>query len=137
MDAYERLYKFIEDREKIPFEWGKQDCVNFAIRAIEAFKGVSGVSKYCTWRSEYEAMKILKVYGDTLLEAVRNLSSGIGLKEKDKALINRGDIVVYQGINGHTCGVCIGDKIVCPGTFGLIYLPIKNIEILGCFKIEV
>ena len=128
---YARLNDYIDKCRHTPFAWGLHDCVTFILGAIDAQRGVqTGIEKYITWKSEEESDALLKLYGDTLADVMQNVCGGIGVVEVDKAFAQKGDIVIYIGIAGQTCGVCIGNKIAVPGTLGLIYLPMKNIEML-------
>ena len=135
VDRYNLLTDHIENSRLLPFEWGKNDCVTFALRYVEKLIDKDLVDRFCIWKSEEEAEKKIKVFGKDLIEATTNCADGLGLRKKDVRFLKRTDILVIDGINGQTIAICVGDKLIAPGPVGIVFMPIDLSKIYACFEV--
>jgi len=103
------------------FEWGKNDCVLFAVGSIQSVTGQR--IKIPEYSNKVQAMKIIQMFGslDKLIDQylIRNKSP------------KRGDIVLINSnyFNGSSAGlgVCVGQNAVALSKKGLINIPMQNV----------
>lgn len=114
-----RLDAYIEQRRRMPFAWGMQDCCQFAREGVRAITGADpakgwGLRRYTTARG---AASTLKRIG-----GVSALPARAGLEPVRVALARRGDVVEREG----TLGICIGAHVAFAGEGGLIFTPVLD-----------
>ena len=139
-----RLRTLIVERAKVPFEWGKNDCVSFAADVIEAMTGMDvidwGRGKYS---NKEEALMVLKDhFGVGVFKTFDRIFEEHGFTQTDS--IKGGDIafVVIENLdpeasemfNHLTLMVGVGDgAITGPGKDGLVL--IKKYELVKAWTL--
>lgn len=84
------LSEYLMSRRKMPFEWGKNDCLSFVAGAILAVSGRDFREEYNT---EEEAKAILKNYGGI----AGMISNRLGHKGSNNVrMAGRGDVVIAE-----------------------------------------
>lgn len=82
------LSDYLVERKKMPFEWGKNDCLSFVAGAIFAVSGQDFHEEYST---EEEANEILKKHGGV----IGMISNRLGHEGSENVrMAGRGDVVV-------------------------------------------
>lgn len=117
-----RLVAFVETRRDLPFAWGGNDCVTFALGAVQAITGTT--LKAPGWTNEDEALRLLvELRG---IEAAT--ASLLGEPSDNWRRARRGDVaLIGEEKNGGGVGpimVCIGANLVGPGLDGLQTRPV-------------
>ncbi len=116
-DWCEKLYEQIDAHLHRSFSWGDNDCCLFAARAVDAM---------CDSNHE---MVLREKYQDeaSALEYIAR-SGGIAAavdtfigSHKVEARPMRGDVVLFEGSNGETLGICLGRYTAAMGTDGVVY----------------
>jgi hypothetical protein len=131
-----KLGKYIDSKRGVPFKWGVNDCCTFTLGAVAAMTGRTDLVTDNRWTNQREASKAIKASGGTLLSAVTNFNKAVGAKEISTRYAGVCDVVVFNWINGQTCGICLGRRVVCTGTEGLIFIPMAKVDLVGCFRLE-
>jgi hypothetical protein len=104
-----------------PFEWGTNDCCQFTLgHWCDLCTGVNHFSKY-KYSNEIGALKILKKHKG--VDGLATLHLG---ESKQPLMAQRGDIVLFDGEQGHTLGICIGAKIAAVGPLGLVIVSMNK-----------
>lgn len=106
-----------------PFVWGENDCCLFACNCIEAITGTDLARTFRGYTTRDEAMAFIAGYGG-LYQLAATICREHGVPEMPPLQARRGDVVLFEGGEGGTLGICIGDKIVAPGDNGLVGYPI-------------
>lgn len=121
------LSMYLSETKSKPFEWGENDCVLFAAKAINKITGNNIYKKYQSYKTEEEAKKIISEFGS--LEALVNFHLGDGFTNYLKA--KRGDVVLMR-IPEETLGIVddSGQRIACVTKDGLIRLPLKKASLV-------
>lgn len=110
-----RLIRYVQSKNRKPFEIGENDCATFWIGAVAAMTGHRPVQ--VTWRNTADCVAMLRANDDSLERAFQiNEALGPGLAF-DRLTLSRGDIVVYHQPNqGDTFGlVWDQDYLLGPG----------------------
>jgi hypothetical protein len=113
-----RLAAFIEERRRVPFKWGRNDCCLFAADWILSATGRDIAAPLRGYRSALGAMRRVKARG----EDVEDLPGALGLREIPPAMAWRGDLVSADTPDGRAICVCDGRHLVGPGPDGLAFL---------------
>lgn len=114
----EKLLDFINSRQAVPYEWGKNDCVTYVLGAVEAQTGKK-VTKL-KWHDSKSALGVLKRY-KTLEHAF-----DLHFKRIPPSMAKRGDIAgIADDVFGIHTGIVEGEKIVGPGDKGNKRFPRK------------
>jgi hypothetical protein len=126
----QRLFKYTCSMLSVPFEYGKNDCILFAASCVEAVTGEDPASEHRgTYSTETGALRIILESGaQSLGEFV-----GLYLPEKPVALMQRGDVGIFDGPDGEFVAVCQGKESVGPTSRGLIH--VKTIQAKQAFKV--
>ncbi len=90
------LHEVISERQRVPFEWGAQDCVTFAAACIESITGVDPIADLEPWSDERSALRRIAEVGG--VEAW--LDEHYGRVEWHGAM--RGDVGVIDQASGTT-----------------------------------
>ena len=102
----------IEAARTRPFEYGRHDCVTWAMSVRAKILGIAQPDWIGRYKTEKGAARVLKRAGyDSLEEAGRGV---LGVPLSSPLMAQRGDIVL-----GEAFGVCIGSDAVFPGETGL------------------
>lgn len=105
------LPEYIAARLKMPFTWGKHDCVCFAIGWVEIATGIDYLGKYQPWTTEKKAQSLIKRVGG--LEKMFDKH----LKRIQPGFARDGDVALVEG----TAYLFSGAQIAGPGKDGLIF----------------
>lgn len=122
---------FLESRRSTPFEWGRNDCVLFALDGVQAITGLDAAAdirgKYSTALGAAKRMKTL--YGHpSLSEAATNFAVRWGGQEISTTMAGRGDIVLFRSEARISLGLCVGRYFVGAGVACMISVPMKLAE---------
>ncbi|MGE0270292.1 MAG: hypothetical protein AB7M05_08890 [Alphaproteobacteria bacterium] len=119
-----RLEAAVETARTKPFSWGTVDCCLFAADCVEAITGQDLAAPY---RGKYKtrrgALSILKrTYGGGVEAAANN---ALGMPLEAKLMARRGDVVLFDGVEGPALGICVGANCAYLGKAGLVFLPLQ------------
>lgn len=114
------LSSFIKERQNMPFEWGKNDCMLFCADAVLAMTGQDMAAEF---RGKYNDKKgaYLSLDGKSLEDVLNSK-----LVAKEKSFAQRGDVVLVYN-NGDYAGGIIDDtgrRVAVLTERGLCRLPI-------------
>lgn len=109
---YVLLPQFTQQRRRMPYAWGTNDCVTFAADAVLAITGVDPIADIRgTWNDEASAMAVLAGLGG-LIAAV-----DAKFPRVDKNFAQIGDLCLVKDANGQpSLAVCVGSYCAAPGT---------------------
>jgi len=97
------LSKFLTQRQKMPFTWGRNDCLLFAADCVEALTGVDLVPEYRgTYDTEARAKEILIPYGGVISGIINDR---LGQPIPNPLLARRGDVCIADIGDVCACGV--------------------------------
>jgi hypothetical protein len=115
-----RLAGYVAARASVPFAWGSQDCVTFAVGAIEAITGK--VLPLPTWRSASEALRELAARG-----GIAGAVDSAGMRPLlAPALARRGDLLLIPQLRSDAAlVVCLGHVWAGPAREGLEFGPVR------------
>jgi hypothetical protein len=104
-----------------PFEWGRTDCVCFAIHCIQAMLGSPVRVPKLSYRSQSEAAEFLKTYRFT-----DELKKQLGAIEVPLTFAQRGDLIVVEEDGLEKVSVHLGGTFAVPQPgHGLRVLPMN------------
>lgn len=116
------LTRFIEERRRMPFAWGSNDCCLFAADWVLASTGRDLAFEY---RGQYAtalgALRFVQSAG-----GVEGLVARAGGRRIDQKLARRGDIIARDVGDGIGLGVCIGALAAFVAKGGLGFLDFTN-----------
>lgn len=120
-----KLSAFLRDRQFMPFEWGKNDCLMFPADAVLAITGFDPAAEWRGYSTQEEAEKLLKELGVTGL-----ITKGLGFKGHREILkAKRGDVAMMKLPSGVTGGIVddTGKRIAVPlaDNNTLVRIPLK------------
>jgi hypothetical protein len=116
------LARFIEERRRMPFAWGSNDCCLFAADWVLASTGRDIAADY---RGRYS----------TALPALRFVETGGGVEAMIEraggalvhpSLARRGDVIARDVGNGIGLGVCVGAVAAFVAKDGLRFVDFSN-----------
>lgn len=117
-----RLYAVIAKHDALPFAWGKADCFNFAMDAVEAMRGQP--DPYADQRRRYKteagaARQLRRLEaadaGDLLLREFEEIPA---------AMAAPGDLMLMPSASGPpACGVCVGHEVLMRAEASLMRVP--------------
>jgi len=119
-DWVEQMWTTIEAAAQTPFAWGQHDCCLFAASVVDAMTDSAHVADLQT-RYTDEATALAFIADEGGLESA--VSGYLG--EAKTGRPQRGDVVMFEGEQGDTIGVCTGRDLVAAGPDGLVIVP-KN-----------
>lgn len=112
------LARFIEERRRMPFAWGSNDCCLFAADWVLAATGRDIAAEYRgRYSSALPAMRFVEAGGG--VEAMVERAGG---RIVHPSLAHRGDIIARDVGNGIGLGVCIGSLAAFVGKDGLQFV---------------
>lgn len=117
-DWEQRLVQAIEATG--PFAWGRADCCRFAARVVEAMTDENPARLHAGLGTDArDAQQIVHAAGGLQPMLAAALGEPI---EATRAW--RGDIMLVDALGMYqTVGICMGDRIACQGSDGVVYLP--------------
>ncbi len=107
------LPAYIAARLSIPFAWGANDCMTFAIRWVELSTGRKLLPAKL-WDSELAAARVIQQHGGLVAALDAHFTR---LKHPNYA--KDGDIAIADG----TVSLVSGRHVVAPGEKGLVFNP--------------
>jgi hypothetical protein len=139
------LRDVIRARKEADFGWGRNDCTQFALDAIQAVVGVDhGEGNRDRYTTPRGALKMLKKgYG---VDTCEGLIAKFYGERKPIAFARKGDIVVADDpasvgldvpggseVFGPLVGVCYGHLSFFVGSYGLVW--VETLACSGCYHI--
>lgn len=126
-DWPERLAALIEKRRNVPFAWGENDCLTFALDAIEA---VTGRRVGDEWRGRYFDENGAIACGLDCFEMILDAElAKHAFLEVSVASAQRGDLALIVGDTEKAClGVIVGEAACGPGPRGLVTAPLHRVR---------
>ncbi len=113
-DWQQRLSKYLEVRECVPFAWGSNDCCTFAAGAVEAMTGVDHLTTFGPYKSANAARILIRSYGG--LDALASAALGPSVGPQMAAV---GDIVLLVNEGRKMLALCNGTSVMAPGKHGI------------------
>lgn len=116
----QRLHALIAERRTAPFEWGRQDCCQFVLAALQALRGPESAPTY-SYATVRGACRVLASLGGIPGAAARHVGPEI-----PPGLAGRGDVVMVRSPDerfGHALAVVTGAEAYAPGPDGLVPIP--------------
>lgn len=86
------LSDYLSERKKIPFEWGKNDCLLFVAYGVARLTGKIFYKEYEGYNDEAGALDVLKLHGG--VEGIINKHLGPG--NRNVLTARRGDVGVAK-----------------------------------------
>jgi hypothetical protein len=122
-DWPERLAEYVEARIDSPFAWGTNDCVTFAMDAVQLMTGVDPIASIRgTWDSPLAAVQAMEPFGGT----ARGVVTAFMGESIDPRTARRGDVVLVENGGREVTAVCIGSHAAGPGVEGLLMVPMVD-----------
>lgn len=120
-DWPERLLAFVESRRVTPFAWGGHDCALFV---ADAALSMTDHDFAAPFRERYTtalgAMKELRRNGVENLAGYLTLALGA---PSAPTLARRGDVVMFEAVDGPALGVVVGSQAAAAGPEGVTWIP--------------
>lgn len=114
-DWLPRLLEYVEAVRLRPFDPVAHNCALFVAGAVEAVTGSDPRAELgLNIATQRDVIEALIRYG-----GVRGLATASFGPVQARLLARRGDVMVRQGIDGDTLGVCMGDHALFLGPDGL------------------
>jgi hypothetical protein len=114
-DWQAKLSDYILANRDLPFIWGERDCMLFAAGAYQAMHGVDLAKDFRGYKSEKEALRILRANG-----GVSGIVDGM-LKRKDRFELQTGDIgLMLHETRGEFLAVIYNRYAITPGVERLL-----------------
>lgn len=102
-DWLPRLWRYIESVRETPYHPVTHNCALFVAGAVEAVRGENPATAHAL-RSEADVEAVLRRYG-----GLRGLATFYFGEPAPPLAARRGDVLIADGPNGDTLGVCAGD----------------------------
>ena len=125
-----KLSNYIVKSASKKFKYGKADCVNFVLGAIEILVGKKVFDK--PYKSIKDAKKIItELNKKDLFDIAKDIAKENNFKEIHTNFARRGDIVFLQTEEelGGTMGICQGEKSVFKFKVGQELVPTNKCSI--------
>ena len=116
-DWPERLLALVEEHRQQPFQWGKNDCCTFAGEAVARMTGADLLADV---RGRYNSARSAAV----VMARVGGLGAYLGERLPPVApkLARRGDVVMFESIEGPALGIALGVYAVGVGPEGVTWV---------------
>lgn len=123
--------KYIEDNKNTEFKWGEFDCALFAANCVMLMTGEDpGSAIRGKYTDEVSAKKVLlKEYG-TLEQAWDSQ-----LQRIETCMVQRGDVVVFNGDNGLTSGIYWNGGAYAPSEHGVAYVRDIHYSLIAAWRV--
>ena len=116
------LSAFVAERARRPFEWGVNDCLTFAFKAVEAMTGQVVLEDLFNPQcpDAKRAERFLRAQGglESLIERIAG-SAGWREAENPQRQCSRGDLALFDNARRLCVGVVGIGRVLCPGSSGL------------------
>lgn len=120
-DWPERLLVYVEAQRCTPFAWGENDCALYTAGAVLAMTDVDLAAevrgRYTTARG---ALKTLRSNG--VADLAGWLTRALG-EPVLPTLARRGDVVMFEAVEGPALGLGMGQQAAAAGPDGVIWVP--------------
>ncbi len=117
----ELLLASVEAAHTQPFAWGKHDCCTFAADCVQAMTGVDLMERFRgRYTSARGAIRAGAEAGYTALADIWN-----ALPEIAPLTAQRGDVVLFEAVEGLAVAVVIGHQAVAAGPDGVTLVPLE------------
>jgi hypothetical protein len=116
-DWPEALANYIESRRNEPFQYGVNDCCQFAAGAVTAITGENPAIRW-QYRNEVGAMRLIIEAGGIGALVTQAVGEAVHPSQA-----GRGDVVLAEFSEGPTLGVCIGRECVFVSSRGMLFMP--------------
>ena len=131
-----KLQKIIRETiEKDKFQYGKNDCITFTQKCVEAITG-KNIFKH-KWKSLKDGKALVKkLKQKDLLSAALWVAEQNNFKQININFAQRGDVLYYKSevdFEG-TLGICIGSQTMFNWSKGVSL--VKNTDCKYCWRIE-
>lgn len=122
-----RLAALVEERRRVPFQWGANDCTLFAADAVLAITGFDTATNHRGWYSDRASALRHLARGWRSLEALATYNLGPPI-EPLRAM--RGDVALglwaTDTFGRQALGVVLGRHVVTPGPAGLVFNSLRT-----------
>lgn len=118
-EAFER---FINERRRAPFEWGRNDCCLFVADAVLTLTGRDYAAELRGYRTALGAARRIKKLG-SLDAYLDSLFAPVAV-----GFAKRYDPVLFQAEGGPALGICIGTHFAAVSKHGLSYIGLAHAE---------
>ncbi len=121
-----KLNNYIDEMRYTPFEYGKNDCCIFTIKAQKIITGKTTFPEFDgTYSSLDEGKAILQKLG---------FKTWIGgcnkrLQKIDLSFASRGDVVSMRTFDSFAMGICMGRIGVFVGEKGIVAIPREDLKL--------
>lgn len=118
-----KFSEYLKNAKSFSFEWGRNDCVLYAVKAAEVITGENTYKEYLGYSNEVEARKIIEDNGG--FESL--ISKHFGYAHSNILKARRGDLVLVRMPE-----LCLGivddsgQRISCVSEKGYAILPLKK-----------
>jgi hypothetical protein len=117
----ERLYEIVEARQAAPFEYGTQDCGQFAAACVDAITGSAWAAELATqYTDERTAIRFLARSGGLEGAVTARLGDPV-----PPLAAQRGDVCLVNGLPEPGLGICLGEVVACVNDGGLVMHPLE------------
>jgi len=116
-DWTHHLYEQIDSHLHRSFVWGDNDCCLFAARVVDAMcDGDHEMVLREKYQDEASALEYISRSGGSAPAVDEFIGS-----HKVEGRPMRGDVVLFDGANGETLGICAGRYVAAMGTDGVVF----------------
>lgn len=122
-----KIRRFILDAANDQFEYGKLDCVQFAMRSVEAITGHNPAKKF-NYQTECQAQSIIQSFGSM----TAMVSSELGETSEISKLKDGDPVVVLLPNVGEVMGIFIKGLAMVKTDLGTINVPASRISTGWC-----
>lgn len=123
------LWRFVQDRQSLPFVWGGQDCCLFGADWVRELHGIDLAGDL---RGKYKtalgAARIIG-HGFELATYVGDRLAEHGFEKIPVKMASRGDVVAaHVGAYSRLCfGIIVDHRAAFPGAGGLMTIPLTQV----------
>ncbi len=120
-DWPERLLAFVESRRETPFAWGGNDCALFIADAALAMTDHDFAAPF---RGRYKTARgaIKELRRNGFEDLAGYLTQALG-EPIAPTLARRGDVVMFEAVDGSALGVVLGQQAAAAGPEGVTWIP--------------
>lgn len=128
---HQALKAEFESSIALPFQWGINDCAQFAFRCVKAQTGRDCGKPFRRYKTIRGAYGLIRRYGGSDLEAAFDRwANEHGLKKIPTTQAKRGDLICYQNPDGEKCmgvvALCGMKAFFLDPEKGIHQLPVLN-----------
>jgi hypothetical protein len=112
-----RLAAFGRERERMPFEWGRNDCCLFSADAVLAMTESDAAHAYRGYSTALEAQRLLELHG-----GAQGLATQAWGEPVAPAFAAVGDVVLVMNEGRKVLAICNGTNAMSAGTEGIEFV---------------